>query len=291
MWISVIIPSLDRPSVLHETVLSLARQSRQADEILLSVVDSEQDVAQETLSVPGVRLVVGTKGSTFQRNTALDCVHTRCNLITFFDDDVELHPLYLRSCCQFMSQHPEVVGMSGSMIADGSVTGELSRSDAIRLVQRSGEPHQGFRRRSGLSGGYMTVRSSIAQQVRFDTRLRLYGLYEDFDFGARCARFGALVKVEHCRIVHLSVRTSKISAKRLGYAQVMNAHYLWRKGSQDLQNSVRTATKSIIGNVVGTVVTRRGISRPERVERLWGNLLGFRDVAIHGAQPERIERI
>lgn len=209
MWISVIIPSSSRRSVLHETVLSLARQSRQADEILLSVVDLEQDVAPETLGVSGVRLVVGPKGSTCQRNTALDCVHTKCDLIAFFDDDVELHPFYLRNCCQFMSQHPEVVGMSGSMIADGAAVGELSRREAIRLVQRPSEPDEGFRRQSGVLGGGMTIRKSIAQQVKFETRLRLYGLYEDFDFGARCARFGALVSVESCRMVHLATRTSR----------------------------------------------------------------------------------
>ena len=55
MWISVVIASLSRRDILHETVLSLARQSRPADEILLSVVDPEQDLKAETLSSPWLK--------------------------------------------------------------------------------------------------------------------------------------------------------------------------------------------------------------------------------------------
>ena len=134
MWISVVIASTNRRDILHETVLSLARQSRQADEILLSVVDPEQDLKAETLRMQGVRFVTGLLGLTFQRNTGVASVHRDCDLINFLDDDVELHPNYLRNGCEFMVQHPEVVGISdGGMIANGASTGELSRSEAIRL--------------------------------------------------------------------------------------------------------------------------------------------------------------
>ena len=291
MWISVIIPSVDRREVLHETVLSLARQLRQADEILLSVNDPERDVAPETLSLPGVRLVTGPRGLTCQRNTALDRVHPKCNLITFFDDDVELDPLYLRICCQFMSQHPGVVGMSGCMRADGSVTGEVSRGEAKLVIEKSPEAEDSFEPRCGLPGGDMTIRKSIAQQIRFDTRLAFYGLYEDFDFGARCARLGRLVRVQRCQLVHLATRTSRVSGKRFGYAQVMNSHYLWRKGSMNVQCHLHTVAISLIGNLVGMLVFRGGVSRPQRIERFRGNMLGFRDVIVYGAQPERIENI
>jgi glycosyltransferase involved in cell wall biosynthesis len=104
MWISVVIASLNRRDILHETVMSLARQLRPADEILLSVVAAEQDLKPETLRVQGVRIVAGPLGSTFQRNTGIACVHQNCDLISFLDDDVELHPNYLRSACEFMEQ-------------------------------------------------------------------------------------------------------------------------------------------------------------------------------------------
>jgi glycosyltransferase involved in cell wall biosynthesis len=293
MWISVVIASLNRRDCLHDTVLSLARQSRPADEILLSVVDPERDLKTETLRVKGVRVVAGPLGLTIQRNTGIANVHEDCDLISFLDDDVELHPSYLRSGCEFMEQHPEIVAISdGGMIANGTPTGELSRSEAIRLVESSREDSCGnFRLRSGLYGCDMMVRRSAAAQILFDTRLLYYALYEDLDFGARCARLGFLAAFTGCKIVHLATRTSKFSDRRNGYAHVMNGFYIWRKGSQNLLTYLSTTIKGLIANICGMIVIRRGISRAQRRERLWGNILGFRDIMIHGAQPELIENI
>ncbi|MGD0733398.1 MAG: glycosyltransferase [Terracidiphilus sp.] len=293
MWISVVIATLNRRDVLHDTVLSLARQSRQADEIVLSVVDPAQDLNPETLKIPGVRVVVGPRGSTFQRNTGVLSVHPACDLISFLDDDVELHPDYLRNGCEFMAQHPEIVGISdGGMIANGASIGGLSRDEAIKLVESSAEVSTDeFRIRDGLYGCDMMVRRTVAEKTLFDTRMRHYALYEDTDFSARCARFGALAAVAGCQIVHLGTQTSRPSPRRYGYAHVMNGFYLWKKGSQSGLTFLSTTTKGLLANIIGLVVGRRGLSRAQRGGRLWGNVLGFRDIVLHGAQPERIEHI
>ena len=293
MRISVVIASLSRRDILHETVLSVARQSRPADEILLSVVDPEQDLKAETLKVPGVRIVIGPLGSSFQRNTGIASVHPDCDLISFLDDDVELHPNYLRNGCGFMEHHPEIVAISdGGMIANGTPNGELSRSEAIRLVESSREDSSGrYQLRSGLYGCDMIVRRSAAEQTLFDTRMLYYALYEDLDFGARCARLGLLAGFTGCQIVHLATRTSKFPARRYGYAHVMNGFYLWRKGSQSALSFLRATMKGFVANACGMIVIRRGISRAQRRERLWGNILGLRDIMIHGAKPEQIEHI
>jgi GT2 family glycosyltransferase len=284
---------MKRRDILHETVMSLTRQSRPADEILLSVVDSEQDLKAETLSVQGVRIVVGPQGLTFQRNTGVASVHPGCDLISFLDDDVELHPNYLRNGCEFMARHPEIVAISaGGMIANGTPSGELSRSEAIRLVENSPEDASGrYRLRSGLYGCDMMVRRGVAEKTPFDTRLRYFALYEDLDFGARCARLGLLAGYTGCQIVHLATQTSKCSSRRYGYAHAMNGFYLWRKGSQSALSFLRTTTKALIANVCGLIVVRRGVSRAQRWGRLRGSILGFRDIAFNGAQPERIEYI
>jgi GT2 family glycosyltransferase len=293
MWISVVIASLNRREILHETLLSIARQSRPADEIIISVVDPERDLKTETPRVQGVRIVIGPLGSSFQRNTGIASVHPGCDLISFLDDDVELHPNYMRNGCEFMGQHPEIMAISdGGMIANGTPTGELSRSEAIRLVESSQEDSSGrYRLRKGLYGCDMIVRRSVAEQVQFDTRLKYYALFEDLDFGFRCSRLGLLAGFTGCQIVHLATRASKFSDRRNGYALVMNGFYLWRKGSQSALSFLRTTSKGIIANICGMIVIRRGISRAQRRGNLWGNILGFRDIIIHGAQPERIEFI
>ena len=293
MWISVVIASLNRRDILHDTVLSIARQSRQADEIIISVVDLERDLKEETLRVQGVRVITGPLGSSFQRNTGIARVHPDCDLINFLDDDVELHPDYLRNACEFMGKHPEIVAISdGGMIANGSPTGELSRNEAIRLVESCQEDLNGrYRVRSGLYGCDMIVRRSVAEQTQFDTRLKYYALFEDHDFGVRCSRLGLLAGFAGCQIVHLATRTSKISDRRNGYALVMNGFYLWRKGTQRALNYFRTTSMGFIANICGMFVIRRNISRAQRRERLVGNIMGLRDIIIHGAQPERIEHI
>jgi GT2 family glycosyltransferase len=178
------------------------------------------------------------------------------------------------------------------MIANGTPTGELSRSEAIRLVESFRDDSSGsFWHRSGLYGCDMIVRRSAAAQTLFDTRLRYYALYEDLDFGARCARLGFLAGFTGCQIVHLATRTSKFSARRNGYAHVMNGFYLWRKGSQSALSFLRTTVKGFTANICGMIVIRRGISRAQRRNRLWGNILAFRDIMIHGARPELIAHI
>ena len=54
---------------------------------------------------------------------------------------------------------------------------------------------------------------------------------------------------------------------------------------------LRTTIKTIFANVLGIVVVRHGTSRTERCERLYGVALGFRDVLLHGAEPELVECI
>jgi predicted protein tyrosine phosphatase len=99
------------------------------------------------------------------------------------------------------------------------------------------------------------------------------------------------MSVDRCLLVHLRTGASRISAVRLGYAQLMNPFYLWRKGSQDWYPTLRVCARSLTGNALGCLVARRGITRSERRKRLWGNALGLRDVLLCGAQPESIQRI
>ncbi|HUB82603.1 MAG TPA: glycosyltransferase [Bryobacteraceae bacterium] len=289
--LTAIIPSTNRASVLHETVASLARQACPPDEILLSVVDPGRDVLTATLSISGVRVIAGPKGSTCQRNTAIDNLRADCTLVSFFDDDIELQPDYLFHCRSYLSLHPEVVGVSGNPLADGTLTGEIAREEAMRLLRTPAGDHAPPRSCFALSGFDMTVRKTVAEQVRFDERLSLYALYEDFDFSVRCKQFGCLMIVPQCLLVHLRTGASRISAVRLGYAQLVNPLYLWQKGSQAWYPSLRICARSLTGNVLGCLIARRGIPRAERRRRLWGNALGLRDVLRRGPRPECIRQI
>ena len=289
--LTAIIPSTNRASVLHETVAGLARQACPPDEILLSVVDPGRDVLPSTLRVSGVRVIAGPKGSTYQRNTAIDNLRADCTLVSFFDDDIELHPEYLLRCRSYLSRYPEVVGVSGHPLADGTLTGEIPREEARRLLSTPPKDSAAPRPCFALSGFDMTVRKTAAERVRFDERLSLYALYEDFDFSVRCKQFGSLTIVPQCLLVHLRTGASRMSPVRLGYAQLVNPLYLWQKGSQALYPSLRVCARSLTGNVLGSLIARQGIPPAERRRRLWGNALGVRDVLLGGPRPECIQDI
>lgn len=289
--LTAIIPSTSRASVLHETVISLLNQTRKPDEILISVVDPERDILKPTLMAPGVRVVAGPRGSVQQRNTAIDGLRADCTLVSFFDDDVELHPEYLFHCCSFMREHPEAVGMSGNPVADGTLIGEIGRPEAVRMLTGLSTSSYGYEPRYAMSGFDMTVRRNTVDRTRFDERLSLYALYEDFDFSVRCKRFGLLMTVDRCLLVHLRTGASRMSAVRLGYAQLVNPLYLWQKGSQEWYPTLRICARNLTGNALGCFVARRGITRSERRKRLWGNALGLRDILLSGPQPESIQRI
>ena len=288
---TAIIPSTNRAAVLHDTVVSLLAQTERPAEIVLAIVDAGTDILPATRAIPIVRVVISAKGSVQQRNTALDHLDPSCTLVTFFDDDVELHPDYLCNCRAFMAGHPEVAGISGRAIADGTLIGEISRVRAVNLIREFDEPQFRHRVWFGMTGFDMTVRRDVADRVRFDDRLRLYALYEDFDFSVRCRRFGTIMSVDQCVLVHLRTGSARISPVRLGYAQLVNPLYLCWKGSHAWYHAARICARSLLGNMLGSLTVRQGISRRERRGRLWGNALGIRDVLRYGPRPEGIQNI
>src|SRR5882724_8221523 len=79
MNIAVIISTLNRPAVLHDTVLSSQRQCTRPRQVLVSS-PSLDHVLPETLSLPQVQFVQSPIGSCAQRNSALGAVSSDTDL-------------------------------------------------------------------------------------------------------------------------------------------------------------------------------------------------------------------
>lgn len=286
MKLSVVIASMSRRDILHETVLSVLRQSWPPDEILLSVTSAD-DCSPQTCAHPAVRVVTGPKGLTKQRNTALDQLSPDTDIIVFFDDDIELHGDYLKNCCAAMNREPSIVAMTGKVLVDGSVGDIIGRADARKMLAEH-RLVETIRDRTELYGCNMVVRANIAREVRFDERLSLYALFEDIDFAARCANRGRIVYALNCVLVHLATPAGRLSARRLGFAQVMNVYYLWRKGSLKKRHSLMFLTNMLLANVGGLVLIYKNRSRADRVNQIFGNILACLAIMRFGACPERI---
>lgn len=230
MGTAIVVSSVNRPQVLHETVLAIGRQTIPPTTIIVSLCD-HASLLPETADLPCVRVVHGPRGLTKQRNTSLRALPSAAEYVLFLDDDTELAPNYLESMERLFDSRPEIVIASGSCAIDGLRLGRpLTREEAIagalkhRCVSGT-EPAQ------SATGSNMFVRRPVLDTVCFDERLPLEGWLEDYDFSVRCKQHGLAVwNLETC-VAHLGVQ--RASGERgfvVGYSQIANSYYLWQKG-------------------------------------------------------------
>lgn len=212
-------------------------------------------------------------------------------VVFFFDDDAVVRADYVANALAFFAAHPEVVGLTGRVLLDGAVTGEVPMSTAEAALERSFTDPQvgGWTRGRELYGCNFAVRTSAAPTLRFDSRLPLYSWLEDHDFARRLMRFGVLAKVDDCVIVHRAAASGGRQAhERLGYSQVMNPFYLWRKGSFPLWLMVTEMGKRVAKNLVKSA---GGSEAGWRRRRVVGNAMAGADILRGRITPERITEL
>jgi GT2 family glycosyltransferase len=280
------IPTRGRPDVLAETLREIATQTRRPDRVVVCAT-APADV--ETASGPPAEaeLLFTASGLPRQRNAILDHVQD-CDILLFLDDDFLMAPDYVAVTLAAFAAHPDLVVTTGWLIADDSrgpgLSAEAGR--ALLAADPPGAPATVERAEYGY-GCNMALRMATvrAHAERFDERLPLYAWSEDMDFNYRLARFGWIAKLHGARGVHLATKTGRTPGRRLGYSQVANPIYLFRKGSYSFGRAARSVGRNLLANAAKSVqpepyVDRRG--------RLWGNMLGFVDLARGRLAPERI---
>jgi hypothetical protein len=295
--IAVVICSVGRPDCVQQLVRHLADQSRLADRVLCVVTKPEDVIApgdQAAVSELPAEVIVAQKGLPLQRNAGLDAVAGDCDLVVFFDDDFLPSRYALERLTSLFDARPDISGATGELIADGINGPGLDHDKAVQLVaQHDAQMAQTARplpfaiTRSGLPGLYgcnMAFRLAAIGATRFDEALPLYGWQEDIDFSARIA--GLLVRTDALRGVHRGAKTGRETAgHRLGYSQIVNPLYLWRKGTM----SSRFATRLVVRNVAANHLKAL---RPEpwidRIARARGNWMALFDILRRREDPRRI---
>jgi GT2 family glycosyltransferase len=281
----VVIASAGRPQLLTEIMRDVDALTG-VDEKVLSVPDGKSLPAGAG-NGDGWRVVTGARGLAAQRNAALETISSD-SIVFFFDDDASVRPDYVHNALAFFAGHPEVAGLTGRVLLDGAVTGEISIATAVAALDRSSADQQVGRWTRGreLYGCNFAVRTSLAPALRFDARLPLYSWLEDHDFARRLMAYGVLAKVEDCVIVHrASASGGRQAHERLGYSQVMNPFYLWRKGSFPTWLMVSEMGKRVVKNLVKSV---GGPEAEWRRRRLVGNAMASADILRRRITPERI---
>lgn len=225
----VVISSLNRPQVLHEAVLSLQKQTIAPNAVVLSLCDAAS-LMPETEKLPGVRVVLGPRGLTKQRNRGARVAPVGTAYILFLDDDTELAPNYLESMQRLLDQRDEIAVASGVCAADGlRLARALTRSEAATAAAEY-RCEDETETAEGAYGCNMFVRRSILDNVPFDEGLPLEGWLEDYDFSVRCRKYGLVVWNHGTCVAHLGIqRMVRERGLPVGYSQIANSYYLWRK--------------------------------------------------------------
>ncbi|MCU1260365.1 MAG: glycosyltransferase [Bryobacterales bacterium] len=129
----VIICSANRAVILHETLVSLARQTHSPEHIVVCVPD-ETSVLASTRELPRTRIIIGPRGLTAQRNFAVSQVASGSELILFLDDDVELVDRFIARIRSTFARCPDVVLAGGVDIGHGESAASLTREAARHLL-------------------------------------------------------------------------------------------------------------------------------------------------------------
>ncbi|MBH8576310.1 glycosyltransferase [Nostocaceae cyanobacterium CENA369] len=285
MFHTVIIPSAKRPQILHETIASMLQQQTPADQILITVADKSY-VLPETLAFPKVQIVLARPGLCQQVNDAIPYIDSCATFVSILDDDVELAPDYFTHARIFSEEHPEVAAFSGFLVRNGNVERSEGRS---LLLSFTDEPDRSFEIQSTVYGCNINTRPEVLRTVKFDERLPLYGWLCDADFGFRCRKFGICVSYNACRLVHLMTSSGRISGTRMGFAQIMNPYYLYRKGVipfwEVLQSHWLIATRN---NLIKLFFLDQKIDRQGRLK---GNIIAFFMILRGQIEPEFMEKL
>jgi len=294
--LAVVIASANRATALEETVSCVLRQSRRPAEIVLSVPQGEGHVSASTARLPDVKIIRGEVGLTRQRNRAVDALAAEIELVAFLDDDVELRNDYLSAIARAFCERPDVVFLRGHMVVNGLACNGSERTRARALLADDMRVHAGDQAPLQLDlitsidayGATMSVRRAAFDVVRFDERLPLYGYMEDLDFAQQCAHIGKLAYCHNARLVHLFMPSGRIPGIRMGFSQVANPLYLWRKGTLPSRVLCRVLMRHLAANALKSMLPRQPI---DRRGRLLGNLMALRSAALGRVAPEEAETL
>jgi glycosyltransferase involved in cell wall biosynthesis len=284
--IAVIVATKGRPQAVNQLLRLLEEQTRLPSVVVVSATE-HADIQDSMPTSPMVEYTFGPAGLTCQRNRALERTRDRSDIVVFFDDDFAPSPTWLEHCANAFISDSSVVGMCGLVLRDGAVGEEISWEEAGRLIHGAAPADSTgplVAEPAGLYGCNMAYRTSAIRDVVFDERLVLYGWLEDKDFSRLAGKMGRLVKCNALVGVHLGIKSGRVSGRKYGYSQVVNAWYLREKGTLTSKEAWSNIGKALLANGAKALWPEKHI---DRLGRLTGNLIGLGNVMLGHCRPEQ----
>jgi GT2 family glycosyltransferase len=284
--IHVIIATCGRAETTAKLVHLLEGQTRPADGVLV-VGTCDADVAGVAEASPAAAVILAPRGLCRQRNAGIERVREKADAVIFFDDDFVPASDYLEAVEVLLLANPDVAGLTGVLVDDGILHNPIEFEEAVHRLHVAGErpPKVSHRPRFSLYGCNMAIRISALGDLRFDETLPLYGWLEDVDLTYQLSQRGRLIEGPELTGIHLGERSGRQSGRRLGYSQVANVVYLYRKGTMPPDTGWCKLRNNLAANLVKSVSPEAHI---DRRGRLRGNLLAIVDLLLGRLDPGKI---
>jgi glycosyltransferase involved in cell wall biosynthesis len=283
---SVIICTSGRAEVLHDTILNVLNQTIQPAEILV-VIYHPAAVLPQTRLLPLVKVISSAQGLCTQRNFGAANAAAASKYLLFMDDDMELMSNFLASQERLFEEFPEVVLSSAATIANGAGLEPLTRLQAQQAVTLY-QPRDLIEYHGGAYGCNMFVRRDVMASARFDENLPLYAMMEDHDFSAQCVRVGRAAWNFRTGVAHLAASGGRINGRQVGYSQIANPFYLWRKGSITFSFCFWNCWLRFIASNTLKALFSSKVLKSQAHARLTGNLSASKDLLLGRIHPRNI---
>lgn len=304
--ISVVTPTLGRPTEVAGLLQNLSEQTLLPAEIILVDGAPESNKETEDLSqslrdtLPFLcRHIRHSKGTAVQRNAGIDLA--RGSLIAFIDDDVRLEPDFFRACLDVLARDARAGGVVGYRtnqhfrLASHQrwrwyrrlkllTTFEPGRYDfatGYPINANMQPPFSGVREVDFMTTACAVWRREVFESgLRFDPFFSDYGVLEDAHFSLRAGREWKLLQCGDARCVELHSTNSRVNQRKLGYKYVVNYYYVFRSiaGPLSLRQQARFWRYQAfeLFRIATSAIRRR---RPGEVGELLGRLEGAFSVA------------
>jgi glycosyltransferase involved in cell wall biosynthesis len=286
--VAVIVATKGRPQAATQLIRILEKQSV-APSIVVVSATAAADIEAHLPTDLNIEYIFGPAGSAAQRNRGLEKVRARADVAIFFDDDFAPAGNWIDQCAGLFLSESSIAGANGIVVRDGAKTQPVSWQEAQHLIALPRPA--GLRTLSDISDLYgcnMAFRMSAIADIQFDERLVLYGWLEDKEFSRKAAKKGRLVECNLLVGVHLGLQAGRVSGKKFGYSQIVNAWYLHKKGALSRREASANILKALLANAAKTLRPENHI---DRRGRLHGNLVGIIHLLSGTCRPEKVAEL
>ena len=206
MVFTIIIPTHERPLLLHRTLESLAAQTyRQFTAVVVADSSMYLPPHQDLATLPDYVYVLrgGQSGPATSRNMALDLV--RSEYVIFLDDDDTFEPGHLQSLADILGRsRPDILFTDFKVIEEDRISFPPQRLNESALSIADVTVDSVFVR-NRIPNSALVYRRKVVDAVRFDAALPIY---EDWDFLLSCLKRH---KLTHAPIDSLCIHKSYVA--------------------------------------------------------------------------------